>query len=219
DLGMMALGAMQRGLLVGQFFRGIEIQHPLARIADHGLLAGAHFVVSLRPQHYLAAHALVIADLGDAAAPELGSALVVSEQILGDAGAQLVAFAAPFRQKLLVFGGALTGLLFLFLDLCRLFFQLGLRDLDFLVASVRVDHQLQNLVLVRGDFFLSELDLVQQRFVLLVGFYIQRLVAVLGNFAAQLSDVGLVFAAGSFVGLDGGLRLVQLGLGSGEFLL
>ena len=57
---------------------------------------------------------------------------------------------------------------------------------------------------------------MQQRPVLFVRFYVERLVAILGNFGAQLGDAGLVLATRGFIGFKGGLRFVELGFRSGE---
>src|SRR5580700_7719695 len=103
----------------------------------------------------------------------------MAKQVFVDAGANLIAFGAPIGEKLFVFGGALAGFLFFFFDLGGFGFQLGLRGLDFLVARIGVDHHLENFVFVGGDFLFGELDLVQQRLVLVVGFYVKGLVAIL----------------------------------------
>src|ERR1700691_991998 len=63
------------------FLRGINEKRALARVANHRLLAGANFVVSLRAQHDLASHALVIAHFRDAAAPEFCYPLILPQQI------------------------------------------------------------------------------------------------------------------------------------------
>ena len=143
----------------------------------------------------------------------------MAEQVFVDAGADLIALGAPLGKELFVLGGELAGFFFFFLDLGRLGLQLGLRGFDFFVAGVGVDHQLENLVFVGGDFFFGELDLVQQSFVLFVGLYVEGLVAILGNFAAEVGDGGVVLAAGGFVGFDGGLGFFELGFGPGQFLL
>ena len=108
--------------------------------------------------------------------------------------------------------------IFFFFDLGGFRLQFGLRGFHFLVARVRIHHQLQNLVFGGGNFFFRKLDLVQQRLVLVVGFYVERLVAVLGNLAAQVGDGSVVFAAGGFVGLDGGLSFFQLSFGVGQLV-
>ena len=54
---------------------------------------------------------------------------------------------------------------------------------------------------------------------MLVGLDLERLVAVLGDFAAQLGDGCVVLAAGSFVGFDCGLSFLQLRLSACKFLL
>ena len=59
-----------------------------------------------------------------------------------------------------------------FLDLGSLRLQLDFRRFDLFLASLGVKHQFENLVLVAADFLLGELDLVEQSFVLLVGFYV-----------------------------------------------
>src|SRR5208283_2355171 len=219
DLGMMAFGARGRGLYVGHFLGGIEIENALAGIANDGLLAGADFVVSLGPEHDAARHTLLIANFGEATAAKFGDALVMAEQVFVDAGANLIALGAPLGQQLFVLGGALAGFLFFLFDFGVFGFQFGLRGLDFLVARVGVDHQLENLVLVGGNFFFRELDLVQQRFVLVVGLDVEGLIAIFGDFAAEVGDRGFVLAAGGLVGLDGGLGLLHLRLRACQFLL
>src|SRR5205807_5586287 len=108
------------------------------------------------------------------------------------------------------FGGSQPRLFLFLFDLGGFFFELVLRGFHFLVAGVGIDHQFEDLVLVGRDFLFGELDLVQQGFVLLVGFYVERLVAVLGDFAAELGNVGVVLAAGGFIGLDGSVSLIEL---------
>src|SRR6266702_8316984 len=125
----------------------------------------------------------------------------MAEQVFVDASAYLIALAAPFGEELFVLGGKLAGFLFFFFDLGGFGFQFGLRGFDFLVARVGIDHQLEYLVFVGGDFFFRELDLVQQRFVLLVGLYVEGLVAIFRNFAAEVVDGGVVLAPGDFIGL------------------
>ena len=100
------------------------------------------------------------------------------QQVFVDAGAHLIALGTPLGEQFFVFGGALAGVVLFFFDFGGLGFQLGLRGFHFLVARVSVHHQFENLVFRGGDFFLCELDLVQQRLVLFVGFYVERLVAV-----------------------------------------
>ena len=125
---------------------------------------------------------------------------------------------APLGELFFVFGGALAGFIFFFFDLGGFRFQFGLRGFHFFVARVGIHHQLENLVFGGGDLFFRKLNLVQQRLVLLVGFYVERLVAVFGNLAAEIGDCGFVFAAGSFVGFDGGLSFFQLQLGVGQLV-
>src|SRR5690348_7671086 len=71
NLGMVAARTRNRLLLICEFFRWIEVKNALAGVAKHGLLAGANVIVSLRPKHDLARHALMIAHFGDAGAAEL----------------------------------------------------------------------------------------------------------------------------------------------------
>src|SRR6266436_8806936 len=142
----------------------------------------------------------------------------MAQQILVDAGPHLIALGAPLGKLLLIFGGAFPRVSLLFLDLGRFLFQLRLRGLHFLVARIRIQHQLKNLVFGGGDFLFRKLDLVQQRFVLFVGFYVEGLVAVLGNLAAQVGDRSIVLAAGGFIGLDRGLGLFQSSLGVGQLM-
>ena len=57
---------------------------------------------------------------------------------------------------------------------------------------------------------------MQQRLVLLVGFYGEGLVAIFGNFALLVLDDAFVFSAGGLVGFDCGLGLFQNRFGSGQ---
>ena len=98
--------------------------------------------------------------LGDAAAAKFGNALIVPQEIFIHAGPHLITLRAPLSELLLVFRCALAGFNLLFFDLGGLRFQLRLGGLHFLVARVRIHHQLKNLVLGRGDFFLRKLDFV-----------------------------------------------------------
>src|ERR1700686_4491389 len=143
----------------------------------------------------------------------------MSEQIVVDSGADLIAFGPPLGEKLFVFGGTLACFFFFFFDFGGFRLELDLRGLHFLVPRVGVDHQLENLVFVGGNFFLGELDLVQKCLVLIVGLDVERLVAIFGNFAAQIGDGGFVLPAGGFVGLDRSLSFFQLRLGACQFLL
>ena len=68
---MMAARAFMFRLQRLHFIRGIEVQNPLAGIADYSLLPGANVVIYLRAQHDLARHTFVIANFGDAAAAKL----------------------------------------------------------------------------------------------------------------------------------------------------
>jgi len=58
---------------------------------------------------------------------------------------------------------------------------------------------------------------MQEGFVLLVGFYRQRLVAILGDFALLVLNGAFVLSLGRFVGLNSCLRPLQAGFGSGKF--
>lgn len=63
-----------------------------------------------------------------------------------------------------------------------------------------------------------KLNFVKQSLVLIVGFYLERLVAVLGDFSLKVGNGGFVFALGGLVCLDGGLGFFHGGLGSGQLL-
>src|SRR5581483_4816596 len=123
----------------------------------------------------------------------------------------------PLRQFLLVFRRLLAGNIFFFFDLSGLRFQFGFRGLDFLFARLRVDHQLENLVFIRPNFLLGELDFVQQRFVLLVRLHIKRLVAIFRNFSSQVVDRALILSLVGVVGFDRRTGLFELSLGSSQF--
>src|SRR5947209_20224023 len=91
----------------------------------------------------------------------------MAEEIFIDSSADLIAFGVPFGQQFLIFGSALAGLFFFLLDLGGFGLQFGLGGFHFLVAGVGVHHQFENLVFVDRNFFLGELDLMEQCFVLL----------------------------------------------------
>src|SRR5580700_10447429 len=207
------------GLESQHFVGGIEVEDALAGIADHRLLAGAHFVVGLWPKHDLASHALVIADLGDAAAAKFRHPFVVMQEILIHAGPHLIALGAPLLELAFVHGSALAGFNLLLFDLGGFRRQFRLGGFHFLVARVSIDHQTQDLVFGGGDLGFGKLNLVQQRLVLLVGFYVERLVAVFGNLAAGVGNRSFILAARRFVGFDGGLCFVQSGLGASQLVL
>jgi len=143
----------------------------------------------------------------------------VPKQVFADAGTELVALGSGFSEKLFVFGGALAGLLFFFFDFGRFFLHFRLSCFYFLVAGIGVDHQLKDLVFVRSDFLFGELDFMQESFVLLIGLYVEGLVAILGDLSPQVADVGFVLAAGGLVGFDGSLCFLELGFGTCESLL
>ena len=218
DFGVMAARAFVLRLKRLHFVGGIEIKNALAGIADDGLLPGAHVIVSLRPQHDLAGHAFVIANLGDATAAKFRHALVVAQKIFVDSGAHLIALAAPLSQAAFRLRQYAGGLSFFFFDLGGFGFHFGLSCFHFLVADLGVDHQFQNFVFGGGNFFFRKLDFVQQGFILVVGLYVERLVAILRDLSAQVGDGSVVFAAGGFVGLDGGLSVLQLSFGARQLL-
>ena len=83
------------------------------------------------------------------------------------------ALSIPFRQLLLVFGGALARCGFFAFDLRHLRFQLRFRRLNVPFPDFRVDHQLQNFVFVSADILLGKLNFVHQRLILIVGFYFE----------------------------------------------
>lgn len=141
------------------------------------------------------------------------------QQVGINSTAKLIAFAPPFRQQPFVFRGTLASLLLLFFDLGCLGFELYLSGFYFLLARVRIEHQFQNLVLCRRNFLLRELNFAQQRLILFIGLYVEGLIAIFGDFSAQVRNCGFVLTLGPFVRLDRGLCLFQLGFGSRQLLL
>jgi hypothetical protein len=121
--------------------------------------------------------------------------------------------------RFFVFGGALAGVGLLFFDLGHFGFELGLGGSDIFLAGLGVDHEFEDFVFLSADFLFGELDFVQQSLVLVVGFYVERLVAVLGDLALQFLDGDFVLAAGGFVGLDRGFGVLQDRPGAGQLLL
>src|SRR2546429_2461256 len=195
------------------FVRRIVIKDSLAGVALH-YLAGAYFIEGLRAQHDLAAHTLLIASLSNAAASIFGNTIVVLEQVSTYSRPRFFTLGVPLGELLFVLYGALTCGYLLFFDLGRLFFQFQLGGFYIFLASFGADHQLQNLVFIGADVTLGELNLVQQRLILLVGFYFERLVAILGDFPLQVLDGNFVLASGGFVRFDAGFVRFRPGFGS-----
>jgi len=137
----------------------------------------------------------VIPNFGDAAAAKLCHPFIVPQQVFVHAGAHLVALAAPFGELLFILGRTFAGFLFFLFDLGRFCYQFRLCRLYLLIAGVGIHHQLENFIFGGGDFFFRELDLVQQSFVLLVGFNVKRLIAILGNLSPEVGDGSVVLAA------------------------
>src|ERR1700751_1106288 len=138
NLRVMPLRPMDRLFLLDDLVLGTQVKDALTGVTKNDVFTGEDVVVGLRPQNDLAAHAFLIVDLGDATATKFRNAFVLAEQIFADAAAELIAFTSGRGQQLLVFGRALPGLLFLFLDLGRLSLQFDLRSLDFLISRVSV---------------------------------------------------------------------------------
>ena len=173
----------------------------------------------LGAQPDLAAHAFLVDDFGQTGSAELHDALVVAEEIFGDAGAQAVAPGIPLGELRLIFGGDATGIFLLFFDLGSFGLQLGFGGFHILVARLDVDHDLEDAIFVNADFLFGELDLMEERFVLIVGLDVEGLVAVLGDFALEILDGRFELLFIGFVGFGGGASLFQVGLGAGELLL
>ena len=220
-LGARAFSARHRHhfLLWLHFVRGIEVINSRARFADHNLLAIPHFVVGLRPQHHLAAHALVVEHFRQSIAAELRHPLIVTKNIFGNPVPERVALGVPLGKLFLILGGNFARFFFFLFDFGRLCLELGFGRFDFFFACLDVDHHLQDAVLVEANLLLRKLDLVQNGFVLFVGFYVERLVAILGNLALQVFYVGFELLAVGFVALGRGSRLFQVRLGPSQLLL
>ena len=131
---------------------------------------------------------------------------------------QGVALGIPFGKFFLVFRSHSPRVFFFLLDLRRFGLQFGLGRFHFFIARIDVDHYLENAVLVQTNLSLGKLDLMQQSFILFVGFYVEGLVAILGNFALQVFDIRFELLAIGFVALGRGLRPFQLRLGSSQLL-
>src|SRR5579863_1826641 len=197
----------------------IVVENALAGIAGHHLGCSPDLIVGLRTQHHLASHTFLVAGFRNAGAPILGDAVVLPEQVRIHPSAGGIAFGVPLGQLLLVLGGALAGFGLFFFDLGHFRFQFGLGGLHVLLARFGVDHELENLVFVEADILFRKLDLVHQSFVLFVGLYFERLVAVLGDFLLLVLNGGFVLAARGIDSLDGVLGILQSFPGSSQLLL
>src|SRR5437879_9982312 len=187
------------------FVRRIVIKDSLAGVALH-YLAGAYFIEGLRAQHDLAAHTLLIASLSDAASSIFGNTIVVLEQVSTYSRPRFFTLGVPLSELLFVLYSALARGHFLFFDFSGFFFQFQFSGFYIFFASFGADHQLQNLVFIGADVTLGELNLVQQRFILLVGFYFERMVETFVVVPMQILDGNFVLATGGFVCFDVGDR-------------
>jgi len=125
-------------LLRLHFVRGIVIVNSLARFADHYLLAVAHFVIGLRTQHHLAAHAFVGRGLPPARCRgNFATRFMMAKNIFGNPMAQAVALGVPLGELLLIFGGNFSRFFLFFFDLGRLRLELRLRRFDVLFRASR----------------------------------------------------------------------------------
>src|SRR5207245_11667472 len=122
-------------------------------------------------QAELGSHIHLIAIVSDAAAAIFGNTIVVLEQVSTYSRPRFFTLGVPFGKLLFVLYSALAGGGLLFFDFSGFFFQFQLGGFYIFFASFGADHQLQNLVFIGADVTLVELNLVQQRFILLVGFY------------------------------------------------
>src|SRR2546430_12607337 len=82
----------------------------------------------------------------------------MAQQVRIDPSPCFVTLRIPLRQQLFVFRSAFTSLGFFFFDLRHLCFQLEFGRLDALLPGFSIDHQLENLVLVRSEEHTSELQ-------------------------------------------------------------
>ena len=203
------------GLVHNHFAFRIEIKNALAGIAHDDLLPGAYFVVGLRPQHDLARDAFVITDFGEPATAEFRNPLVVPEPVGRYATAQAVALGIPLGQLLFVLCRYAACIFFFLLDFGRLGLELGLGDFDVFFTRLGVDHQFEDLVLIDPDFLLSELNFVKKGLVLLVGFYVEGLVAVFRNFRSQVDDRRVELLPRGIVGFDRCAGFLDLCLSAG----
>ena len=169
----------------------------------------------LRTKFHLATRTFMVANLRQARTAKLRDALVLPQNVFGNSVPQRFALAVPLGELFLVFGGNFSRLFFFFLNLGGFSLQIGLGSLHFFFAGVDVDHHVENAVLVQTYFLLSKLNLVLQRFVLFVGFYVQGLVAILGNLALQVFYIAFELLAVGFVALGGGSGLFKLRFGPG----
>src|SRR5215469_18882895 len=126
------------------------------------------------------------------------------KRILGDFSPQLISFGCQLGQFFLIGRCALACFFFFFIVLGCVGLQLGIGDLKACFAIVGGDHQFQNLIFRGGDFLFGELDLLHQGPVFLIGFHIQRLIAVFADLLLLVLDVGFVFLARGLVGLGSG---------------
>jgi len=134
----------------------------------------------------------------------------VPQQVFVHAGAHLVALAAPFGELLFILGRTFAGFLFSFSISAASAISSACAAL-LAYRGRRIHHQLENFIFGGGDFFFRELDLVQQSFVLLVGFNVKRLIAILGNLSRR-SAMAVSYLRRRLHPLDGGLSFFQLQL-------
>src|SRR5882762_6082376 len=209
----------QASQLLCRFLHHAEVENSRTRLAGNELLPSTHFGKNLGPQSHLASQALAVPRLGEPSLARLSNALIMCQPLRRDALAQTTPFHIPFRQQLLVLSRLIVRKLLFFFNLSGFSLKFGLRGLHLRSPGVGIDHSFQNLIVVGLDFLLGEIDFVLEGFVLLVRFYGEHLIAILGDFQLYIEVGGVELLLGGFVSFDGGPGGFELSLGARQFRL
>ena len=143
----------------------------------------------------------------------------MAKAVIANLAAELLTARTIVRKFFLILRRLLSRVFFFPLNFRGASLERSLGLLQFFLARIGGNHDVQDFVFQLADFRLGLLDLAEQRLVLLVGLDGERLVAIFADLLLLVLDVGLVLAAGTLVrlhrrldGLDASFRRRELGL-------
>src|SRR6266404_4909265 len=183
---------------------GIVVEKATTGVACDQLCVGEEFVVFLWPHHHIAGHAFLFEGFGDGVLAFASDPLVEREGSSIDCLTQRLLLGAELGEALFISRRDLLGVRFFAFD----FFHVGNEFLlSFFQSSMELItrfHADENLLLALGDEFLSEINLMHESAVLIVGLYRERLFAELGDLLLPILDLRFQSALIGLLGLEGG---------------
>src|SRR5260370_12110949 len=138
------------------------------------------------------------------------------QRVWGLPGGGFGRFCLPLRQRLFVLFAAGADFGFFFFNQRALCVEFRVGRLQVLFVRFRLEHGDQDFFFVVANLFLGKFNFVQKRLVLFVGFYVQRLLAVLGDLLLQRLYLRFEAAFGGVVLLDFAFFLFDLAFGAGQ---